>query len=85
MRFVSVHVVHPYCSIASDMVRKKSYFLLSNTSDFHMIDNLSIVVYTLAIRLLTSISVDEILQPKYENWFANSRALKYKVEMALSC
>ena len=65
--------------------RKKSSFILSDRSDFHMIDNLSMAVNTFISRMLTSLSVDEILLLRYENWSINSRGLPLEVEMAPHC
>ena len=45
IRLFSLHVVHPYSSI--DMM----YFILSDRSDFHMIDNLLIAIDDVASRL----------------------------------
>ena len=44
IRFVSVHVEHPYCSIDMIVAREKSCFILLDRSDFYMIDSLSIAV-----------------------------------------
>ena len=49
-----------------------------------MIDNLSIAVQVLPMRLLTSLSVDEILLPAYMNWFTNFCSLPINEEMAPS-
>ena len=40
-----------------------------------MIDNLSIIVHTFAMRILTSLSIDEIFLPKYVKLSTNSRGL----------
>ena len=82
MCFVSIHVVHPHSNIDTAIALKKSYFILSDRSDFHMINNLSIVVHTFARHMLTSLSVDEILLPRYVNLSSNFRGLLLKVEMA---
>ena len=42
--WVSVRVVHPYSRAVTIVVWKKPCFVLSDRSDFYMIDNLSIVV-----------------------------------------
>ena len=42
IRFVSVHVVHPYSSIDTTAAWKKLRFILSVMSDFHITDSLSI-------------------------------------------
>ena len=47
-----------------------------------MINNLSVAVHTFAINMLTLLSVDEILLPRYVNWSTDSRGLLLKVEMA---
>ena len=44
IRVVSVHVVHPYSSIDTTAAWKKQRFILSDRSDFHMTDSLSIAV-----------------------------------------
>ena len=44
-------------------------------SDFHIIDNLSIVVYAFTRRMLTSFSVDEIWLPRYVKWSILEAAL----------
>ena len=46
-----------------------------------MIDNLSIVTHTLSKHMLISISVDQILLPRYMNWSTNFRGLPFN-EMA---
>ena len=50
-----------------------------------MIDNLSIAVHDFAWRMLTSLSVNKILLPRYVNRSTNFRGLTLKVEMDLSC
>ena len=49
-----------------------------------MTDYLLIAVHTFAEHMLTSLSVDEILLPKYVNLSTNFRDLPLKVEMAPS-
>ena len=46
---------------------KKSYFILFGRSDFHNFDNMSIIVHATPMRMLTSLSVDEILLLRYMN------------------
>ena len=67
LRFVSVRVGHPYCSIDTVTSQKKSRFILPEKSDFQMINNLSIADYTFAKRRLKSYSVDVILLLRYMN------------------
>ena len=49
-----------------------------------MIDNLLIAVYSFARLMLTSLSVDEILLPRYVYLSINFRGLLLRIEMA-SC
>ena len=51
---------------------------------FRVIDNSSIAFHAFAMRMLTSLSVDEILLPRYMNLSSNFRDLLLKMEMALS-
>ena len=85
MCFIRVHVVHPYSKIDTAIAEKKSCFILSERSDFYMVNNLSMAVYAFTWHMLTSFSVDEILLPKYVNWSTNFRGLPFKVEMASFC
>ena len=85
MRFFRVHVVHPYSRTDTDTTCKKSCIIWSERANFYMIDNLSIAVHPFPMRILTSLSIDEILLPRYVNWSTNIRCLALKVEMAPSC
>ena len=49
---------------------------------FQMSDNLSIAVHTFASHILTSLSVDETLLPKYLNLSTNFRGPPLRLEMA---
>ena len=70
--FVSIQVVHPYSSIDMATVWKKSHFILSERSDFHML----IAVHTFAMCLLTPFSVAEILLSRYVNCSTNLKLVK---------
>ena len=48
-----------------------------------MVVNLSIAIHTLLIYMLTSLSVDEILLPRYTN-YSNFKGLPYNEEIAPS-
>ena len=61
LHFITIYVVHPYFRIDSTAVWKKLRFILSDKSDFHIIDKLLIAVHAFASRILMSFSVDEIL------------------------
>ena len=78
--FVSIHVVHRYSSSDTATVCKRPYFILLDRSVFHMIDNLSLAFHAFTWHMLTSLSVDEML-----NWFTNYRSLPFRVEMAHFC
>ena len=75
MRFVSVRGVHPHNSIDKATDLKKSRFISSDIYIIHIIINQSIRVYTFARRILTWLSVDDILLPRYEHLSTNSRSL----------
>ena len=47
------------------------FYFIRERSDFHMVINLSIAVHTLLLSMLTLLSVDEILLPKFMNWSNN--------------
>ena len=64
MRFVSIHVVHPYSSIDTTAAWKKLRFILSVRSNFHMTDSLLMAVHAFASRVLMSVSVNETLLPR---------------------
>ena len=61
MRFVSVHVVHPYSRIETTAAWEKLRFILSVRSDFQMTDSLSIAVNAFTSHVLMSVSVDATL------------------------
>ena len=62
---------------------KKSHFILSDRADLLMIDNLWIAVHIFAWCLLISLSVDEMLLPRYVNSSTYSRGLWLGIEVAL--
>ena len=77
-------MVRPFSSTDTATAKKKSCFIALERSNFHMIDNLSIAVHTFAVHMLTLLSVDEILLPKYVNRPTNFRSLSLKLVMAPS-
>ena len=83
IRFVSIDVVHPCSSVDTTAAWKKSRFILSDNSDFHTIDSLSIAVNALSRCILISLSGDETLLLRYVNLFSNSREQPFRVEMSL--
>ena len=65
-----------------DTALKKSRFFYQRY-DFYEIDNLPIVAQAFARRMLTILSVDEILLSRHVNLSTNFRGLLMKVEMSL--
>ena len=63
---------------------KKSHVILSDRLDFYMIYKLSLAGHAFARHILTSLSVDEILQPRYVNLSTNFRGLSFRVQIASS-
>ena len=82
MRFVSVNKVHPYSCIDIIAVWKKSRFILSDRSGFLMIHSLSMEVHAIARHILTSLSVDETLLPRYMKLSINFWGTPFRVEIA---
>ena len=64
IRLFSVHVVHSYSSMDTTTAWKKLRFILSDRSDLHVTDSLSIAVYAVTSRVLMSFSVDVTLLPR---------------------
>ena len=58
-------MVPPYTSTDTVTAGKNSHFILSERLDFHVTDYLSVATHALPMRMLTSVSVDEILLPMY--------------------
>ena len=81
MYFVCIHVVHPYSNIDTATTWKKHIFFSSSWSDLHIVYNLSIAFHSSAKRILTSLSVDEMLLLRYVNF----RVLSLRLEMAPFC
>ena len=55
-----LQVVQPYSTADMATAWKNFYFILSEKLDFHMVNNLLIMVHVLFLCMLTSLSVDEI-------------------------
>ena len=82
MHFVGIHVVHLYRITDTATPWKKSCFILSDRSDFHMIDDLLIVVHAFTRHMLTSI--DQILLSRYVN-LSNFSGQPFRMKMAPPC
>ena len=64
---------------------KNSCFILSERLNIDMIRNPSVRVHSFSMRIMISLSVNEILLPRYEKWSTNFRDLSFNMEMAPSC
>ena len=84
LRFVRVHVVHPYCSIDITAVWKKFRFISSGGSKFHTFDSLPIAVHAFVWRILTSLLADETFLPRYVNFSTNFRGPTVRGKMTPS-
>ena len=79
----NAHLVHPYSKIYITAAWKKLQIILSDMSDFHMIDKLSVAVKAFTRRILMSFSVNETLLPKYVNLSTNLREPPFRVAISL--
>ena len=73
-----VHIVE----LTRLLVGKKLRFILSDKSDFHMINNLSVAVHDFASCILTSFSVDEMLLLRYMFLSTSFKEPPFSVEMS---
>ena len=78
-------MVHPYSSTDTTSAGKKSRFILSVRSKFHMIGNYSITVHVFPVRMLTLVSVDKMLLLRYVKWSTNFKGSLYNVQIVPSC
>ena len=62
---------------------RNPFFISSERSDFHMINNRSEAVHAFVRRMLKSLSADKILLPMYVFWLTNFRGMSLKLEMTL--
>ena len=62
---------------ATYVKRLESYLILWGRLDFHMVVNVLIAVHACFLHILTSLSVDEILLPKYVKLCINFRGLLF--------
>ena len=63
---------------------KKLHSVLLDSSDFHVIDNLSMAVHGFARHILMSLSVDEMLLPRYMKVSTNFREPPFRGKMSPS-
>ena len=83
-RPIKVGMVHPFSRIVTTGAWKKLRFILSNRSDFYMIDSISIAIHVFARHILLSLSIDETLLPRCVNLSINFSELQIRVVMSLS-
>ena len=68
-------MVLPYSRTDTTAAWKNYHSILSERSNFHLVDNLSAAVY--ALPMFTSRSVDDILLLKHTKWSTNFRVLPF--------
>ena len=81
MKTFCTSMVQLYCSTDMATAWENSGFVLSEWSQFHMVDNLSIMVHILLKCVMTSHGVDAILLQRYMNWFTYFRGLPFNEVM----
>ena len=59
IHFVRVSIVQPYSSFDTGTARKEPRFILSEITDFYMIDSQSITVQAFPVPLLTSFYIKQ--------------------------
>ena len=72
--FVKVQVVQPYNSTDMAIAWKNPHFISSERSYFLMTVSLSLAFHALPMHMLTMLSVDEILLPRYMIQSTDSKA-----------
>ena len=83
VHYVSFNVVYPYSSMdMTAALKKKLRFILTDRSDFHMTNNLSIAHHDFASHALMSFSGDETQLPRLVNLSTCFRELPLGVEMS---
>ena len=82
-RVIKIKIFLPYSSTDTARPWKNSPFA-SERSDFHIVDNLSIVVHVLPMRRLTSLPVDETSLSRNMNWSTYFRGLSFIERMSPS-
>ena len=73
MHLVRIHDLHPYNSTNTARAWKKSRIILSERSDFRMIECLPIAVHDFTKSMLTPLSVDEMFLLRYVKRYAEWR------------
>ena len=67
------------------VLTRLQFFIFAERSEFHVVVNLSIAIHTLPMCIMTSLSVNEILLPRYMSWSSNLWGSSFNEEMASSC
>ena len=84
-RFDRLHGVQPFSSTNTAKAWNNFCFIISTRSDSHVIDNLSGTAPTFPMCMLTSLSVYEILLPRYVSRCSIFRSLPFSVKMLPTC
>ena len=77
-RFVYDKVVQSYSITDTTSASNISRFILSEKSDFSMVNKMAITVYIFSMHVGTTLTVDEILQPTYMNCFTDFWGLPFR-------
>ena len=77
--FFKIQVVQLFNSTDMAIAWKNSHLILSETSDFHIVDNMSVAIHALSMCMLTLFSVDKILLPSYFNYISYNEYLLGKI------
>ena len=62
-----IQIVQPYIITDTATASQKPCFILTETTDFNVIDRQLMIVHTFLVRMLKQLSVDKILLPRYMN------------------
>ena len=73
-----------YCNTYTATAGKNTRFILLEKSDLHVVDDLSIAVHILLMRILTLLSVDVILLPGWITRSTNFKGLTFSEELVPS-
>ena len=80
-----VQVVHLYSCTNWATAWIKSHFILSEKSDFYLINNLSIAVHAFPMHILTLLSEGKMLLARYVGYSTNFKSFLLQLKFAPSC
>ena len=75
--FIKFYEMQPFCCSDTATDWKNICFILSERSDFYLIDNLSLIAHAVPLGILASFSVDEILLLSYVSWHTSHIKMKH--------